>query len=80
MAEVWQEIDEQCQVCHSWQELVESMITAMTELLIFWTVVIVLAALMATLRDLYDDGYDRRPPPSSHLPDASDPRNRIRPV
>ncbi|WP_460870703.1 hypothetical protein [Nocardioides pakistanensis] len=52
----------------------------MTELLIFWTVVIVLAALMATLRDLYDDGYGRRPPPSSHLPDASDPRNRIRPV
>lgn len=50
----------------------------MTELLIFWAVVILLAAAMATLRDIYDDGYGRRPPPPSHLPDTFDPRNGIR--
>lgn len=52
----------------------------MTELLIFWAIVIVLAALLATLRNIHDDGYGRRPPPPSHLPDAFDPRNRIRPI
>lgn len=33
---------------------------------LFILVVIVLASLLAALRDVYDDGYGHRPPPSSH--------------
>lgn len=55
------------------------MITAMTELIVFWTIVLVVAAVLATLRDVYDDGYGRRPPPPSHLPDLFDPAGRVRP-
>jgi hypothetical protein len=51
------------------------MIAAMTELLIFWLVVLVVAGVLATLRDIYDDGYGRRPAPPSHRPDAFDPRS-----
>jgi hypothetical protein len=52
------------------------MITAMTELLIFWLIVLVVAGVLATLRDIYDDGYGRRPAPSSHHSDVFDPGAR----
>jgi hypothetical protein len=55
------------------------MITAMTELLVFWTVVLVVAAALAALRDIYDDGYGHRPPPESHSVDLSDPNLYLRP-
>lgn len=48
------------------------MITAMTELLIFWLIVLVTAGVLATLRDIYDDGYGRRPAPPSHHSDVFD--------
>ena len=54
------------------------MITAMTELIIFWTIVLVVAAVLATLRDVYDDGLGRRQPPPSHHPDLFDPASRMR--
>jgi hypothetical protein len=40
----------------------------MTELLIFWTAAILVATVLATLRDVYDDGLGRREPPASHHP------------
>lgn len=43
------------------------MITAMTELIIFWSIVLVVAVLLATLREIYDDGLGHRPPPRSHV-------------
>jgi hypothetical protein len=45
----------------------------MTELIIFWTIVLVVAAVLAALRDIHDDGYGHRPPPQSHHPDTFDP-------
>ncbi len=49
----------------------------MTELLILLAVVLVLAVVLATLRDIYDDGaHTRRQPPTSHHPDMFDPRFR----
>jgi hypothetical protein len=42
------------------------MITAMTELIIFWTIVLLVAGVLVALRDIYDDGYGHRPPPRSH--------------
>jgi hypothetical protein len=50
----------------------------MTELIVFWTIVLVVAVVLSTLRDIYDDGYGHRPPPPSHHPDAFDPRLRTR--
>ena len=54
------------------------MITTMTELLIFWTIVIVVATVLATLRDVYADGLGRRQPPPSHYPDPFEPGSRLR--
>ena len=54
------------------------MITAMTELLVFWIIVIAVAAVLATLRDVYDDGLGRRQPPASHHPEPFDPHRGLR--
>ncbi len=51
----------------------------MTELFVFWIIVLVVAAVLATLRDVYDDGLGRRQPPPSHHPDPFDPHERLRP-
>ncbi|HEX6246480.1 MAG TPA: hypothetical protein VFZ64_01300 [Nocardioidaceae bacterium] len=50
----------------------------MTELLIFWLIVLVVAGVLATLREIYDDGYGRRPAPPSHPTDTFDPHRRMR--
>ncbi len=49
----------------------------MTELIVFWSFVLVIAWLLATLREIYDDGRGRRPPPPSHY-DPFDPHLRAR--
>jgi hypothetical protein len=49
------------------------MITAMTELIIFWTIVLLVAGVLVALRDIYDDGHGHRPPPPSHHPDEFQP-------
>ncbi len=38
----------------------------MTELLILIAILFVVAVVVATLRDIHDDGYGRRPTPPSH--------------
>jgi len=53
------------------------MITAMTELLIFWTIVLVVAGVLTALRDIHDDGLGRRQPPRSRYPDQFDPDLRM---
>lgn len=50
----------------------------MTELLIFWGLIAIVAVVLSTLRNMHDDGYGRRPPPASHHPDPFDPRIRPR--
>lgn len=50
----------------------------MTELIAFWIIVLVVATVVATLRDVYDDGLGRRQPPASHHPDPFDPARRLR--
>ena len=54
------------------------MITAMTELLGILALALLAAARLATLRDLHDDGYGRRPPPPDHHRDPFDPSQRFR--
>lgn len=54
------------------------MMNDMTALLAFWITVIVVAAVLAALRDIYDDGYGHRPLPPSHYPDPFDPADRFR--
>jgi hypothetical protein len=49
------------------------MITAMTAIIVFWTIVLLVAGVLVALRDIYDDGYGRRPPPPSHYPDQFQP-------
>ena len=50
----------------------------MTELIIFWTIVFVVAVVLSTLRDIYDDGLSRRQPPPSSYPDMFDPSSSLR--
>ena len=49
----------------------------MTELLIILGIVLVVAILVATIRDIHDDGYGRRPAPPSHH-DPFEPGLRLR--
>ena len=46
----------------------------MTALLLTLGSILVLAAALAALRDVHDDGYGRRQPPDSHPRDVFDPR------
>jgi hypothetical protein len=78
---IWQEIDEQCHSCHSWQEPGGRTITAMTVLTVI-LLVVALAALVRGATYLYDfvtnDGYGHltahAAPPRSHHRDPFDPR------
>ncbi len=49
------------------------MITAMTEIIFFWTAILLSAALLAALHEINRDGAGRRVPPRSHPPDIFDP-------
>ena len=51
----------------------------MTELFIAWIVVLVVAGVYATIRDVYGDGLGRRQPPPSHYPEPFDPHHRVQP-
>jgi hypothetical protein len=83
LSHTWQEINVTCHLCHSWQDLEKSMITAMTFLLQILAVsaVVLLVGLVVHLVDVVrDDGYRltmRRTPPASHHADVFDPRSRI---
>ena len=50
----------------------------MTEFIAFWIIVLVVATVVATLRDVNDDGLGRRQPPASHHPDPFYPARRLR--
>jgi hypothetical protein len=50
------------------------MITAMTELMmISLLLLLAVATVLATLREVHGDGYGHRPPPTSHPRDLFDP-------
>jgi hypothetical protein len=64
MARSWQEFDDSGLFCHSWPDLDERRITAMTYFL-FLTAVIALFLLLL-LHDLRSDPRGDRRPPASH--------------
>ncbi len=74
----WQKIDGGCRFCHSWQDVTQSMITAMTEIIVLITATLIVAAIVGTivvtLREVFSDGVGHPRIPASHLPDAFDPR------
>lgn len=54
------------------------MITAMTEIFLLALALLVVGIVVTTIRGIHDDGYGRRPPPTSHYPDRFDPASRMR--
>jgi hypothetical protein len=64
---LWQEINAVWHSCHSWQECVGSMITAMTALLIILAIAAALA--VQTVRLYFHDGMGPTQPPRSHADD-----------
>lgn len=56
------------------------MITAMTEIIFFWTAVLLAAALLAALHELNQDGRRNQVPPRSHPADLFDPGSPTRPA
>jgi hypothetical protein len=50
----------------------------MTETFIALMLFLLVAAVVATLRDVHDDGRGRRQPPASHYPDPFEPSHRLR--
>ena len=63
----WQKINVVWHSCHSWQDRVGSMITAMTFLLILLAVAALLSA--DTVRRVITDGRGPQRPPVSHFQD-----------
>ena len=67
MAHKWQKINVGWHSCHSWQDLAQSMITAMTFIIILLVVAAVLAA--SAVRLVLHDGQGAQRPPVSHFQD-----------
>ena len=67
LAQIWQKINVQCHICHSWQDVSDSIITAMT----FLIILLVVAAIMSaeTVRRVLHDGAGPQRPPLSHFDD-----------
>ena len=64
----WQKINVWWHSCHSWQESVGGMITAMTFLLILLAVAVLLS--VETVRRVITDGQGPQRPPVSHFQDT----------
>ena len=67
LAQGWQKINVGWHSCHSWQESIGGMITAMTFLVILLAVAAILIA--DTVRLVLHDGQGPQRPPVSHFPD-----------
>ena len=63
----WQKINVEWHSCHSWQDSVGGMITAMTFLLILLAVAVLMSA--DTVRRVITDGRGPQHPPVSHFQD-----------
>lgn len=50
----------------------------MTTAITLLAIALAVAAVLATLRDVYDDGLGRRRPPASHHPEPFDPPSGLR--
>jgi hypothetical protein len=64
--EIWQKINAPCHSCHSWQESIGSMITAMTAIILL---VIAVALIVQAVRLALHDGMGPTQPPRSHFDD-----------
>ena len=60
-----------CQSCHSWRDVEERIVPAMTLLLIL--LVLLTAVVVALVREVRADGYGRRPAPRSCPPEPTWP-------
>ena len=67
MPRVWQELVDLWQSCHSWRDVEESTVPAMTLLLLL--LVLLVAVVVALAREIDADGYGRRPAPRSVPPE-----------
>ena len=67
VAQRWQKINAQWHSCHSWQECLGGMITAMTFLIILLAVAVLLS--VETVRRVITDGQGPQRPPVSHFQD-----------
>ena len=67
LTQCWQKINVGWHSCHSWQECVGGMITAMTFLIILLAVAVVLS--VETVRRVITDGQGPQRPPVSHFQD-----------
>ncbi len=67
LTQCWQKINVRWHSCHSWQESVGGMITAMTFLLILLAVAVLMSA--DTVRRVITDGRGSQRPPVSHFQD-----------
>jgi hypothetical protein len=67
LAQSWQKINVVWHSCHSWQESIGGMITAMTFLLILLAVAVLMSA--DTVRRVITDGRGPQHPPVSHFED-----------
>ena len=68
MAQGWQKINAVWHSCHSWQDHVGGMITAMTFIIILLAVAALLSA--DTVRRVITDGRGPQRPPVSHFQDT----------
>jgi hypothetical protein len=64
----WQKINGACHSCHSWQESIGDMITAMTFIILLLAVAALLSA--ETVRRVITDGRGPQRPPVSHFLDT----------
>jgi len=69
VAQCWQKINAGWHSCHSWQDSIGGMITAMTFLLILLAVAAILS--VATVVRVITDGRGPNRPPVSHFQDPS---------
>ena len=67
MDHIWQKINAGWHSCHSWQDHLHSMITAMTALIILLAIAVVLS--VQTIRLALHDGRGPAQPPRSHFDD-----------
>lgn len=69
---MWQEVDELWPICHSWQHVAETTLSAMSTLLAVAALLLLAALVVVVVRSVLTDGYGHRPPPASHPGDLVD--------
>jgi hypothetical protein len=69
MAQDWHFYDVRWHICHSWQDIPSTIITAMTTFTAFLAIAAIAVVLAVLIQAVVGDGYGHRPPPPSRLSD-----------